>query len=158
AATPVVPTVQPSRVSVRMALQGRPDQAPFELGLARGYFDRQGIDVEPVSTGTGAEVIQAIATNQIDVGTSSPTAAMFNAFNRGVDIRLVAAWAKLGDPSDRTLSIVVRGALADAVRSMADLRGRTFAVGGAAGNVGDELFVAAVEKDGASRADLNLSY
>ncbi|HZR99992.1 MAG TPA: ABC transporter substrate-binding protein [Chloroflexota bacterium] len=150
--------VPPERATVRMALQGRPDQAPFELGLARGYFDRQGIDIEPVSTGTGAEVIQAIATNQIDVGTSSPNAAMFNAFNRGVDLRLVADWAHLGDPTDRTLSIVVRSDLADTVRSMVDLRGRSFAVGGAAGNVGDELFVAAVDKDNANRADVNVSY
>jgi len=158
AAAAAAATAPPARVTVKMALQGRPDQAPFELGLARGYFDRQGIDVEPVSTGTGAEVIQAIATNQIDVGTSSPNAAMFNAFNRGVDLRLVADWAHLGDPTDRTLSIVVRADLADTVRSMADLRGRSFAVGGAAGNVGDELFVAAVEKDAANRADINLSY
>ncbi|HEY7065872.1 MAG TPA: hypothetical protein VII06_30635 [Chloroflexota bacterium] len=56
---------------------------------------------------------------------------MFNAFNRGVNFQLVADWAKLGDPTDRTLSIVVRSDLADSVRSMADLRGRTFAVGGA---------------------------
>jgi sulfonate transport system substrate-binding protein len=157
AAAPTAPAAPP-RVTVKMALQNRPDQAPFELGLARGYFDRQDIEIEPVSTGTGAEVIQAIATNQIDVGTSSPNAAMFNAYNRGVDLRLVADWAHLGDPTDRTLSIVVRADLAESVRSMADLRGRSFAVGGAAGNVGDELFVAAMEKDGASRADVNLSY
>src|SRR5579884_245432 len=155
---PAVAPTTPPRATVRMALQGRPDQAPLELGLARGYFAEQGIAVEPVSTGTGAEVIQAIATSQIDVGTSSPNAALFNAFNRGVDIRLVADWARLGDPTDRTLSIVVRGDLADSVRSMADLRGRTFAVGGAAGNVGDELFVAAVENDGVSRAEVDLGY
>ena len=123
AAAPTAPTAPPQRVTVKMALQGRPDQAPFELGLARGYFDRQGIDVEPVSTGTGAEVIQAIATNQIDVGTSSPNAAMFNAFNRGVDLRLVADWAHLGDPTDRTLSIVVRSDLADTVLARTELRG-----------------------------------
>lgn len=157
-AAPAAAAQPPPRATVKTVLQGRPDQAPFELGWARGYFDRQGIDIEPVTTGTGAETLQAVATNQVDVGNSAPTAALFNALNRGIDIRLVADWSKLGGPTDRTLSIIVRQDLADSARSMADLRGRTVALGGAPGSVTDELFATAVANDGANRADINVTY
>src|SRR5690348_4493724 len=86
------PTVAP----VRVATAGRPDQAALFLAIERGYFARQGLDVETVQFTVGAEMVPALATNQIQVGNGSPSAALFNALGRGVNIRMVSEFAHVG--------------------------------------------------------------
>jgi NitT/TauT family transport system substrate-binding protein len=154
------PTTPPQKVTLRMALQDRPDQAHFELAWRRGYLERQGIEIEPITFSTGGEVVQAIATNQLDVGTTAPNASLFNALNRGIDIRMVADWAHLDSATDQTLSIIGRQDLMDSgtLRSMADLRGRVFGVGGLQGGVGDYLLQRALEHDGEAGIDLDVQY
>jgi len=145
-------------MSVTAVVQGRPDQAPFELGFRRGYFTQQGFDVQTVLIPTGAEALQAIATNQAQFGPTSPSAAVFNAINRGIDLRLVADADHLEGAADTTLSIMVRADLASSVKSMADLKGKNVAVGGAPGSVGDFFIARAAQKDGITPDDMQLSY
>jgi len=111
---------------VKLGVTNRPDQAHLELAIRRGYFDKQGIQIETVPAGSGMDFVPAVATNQIQVATGSPNAALFNAFNRGIDIRIVADYAHIGDATDSTISLVVRADLIDsgAVKSVADLKGR----------------------------------
>src|SRR5262249_1174912 len=72
---------------------GRPDQAALELALRRGYFEQEGLDIQTVQANTGMEMLPSLATNQLQVASGSPNAALFNALNRGIDIRLVADFA-----------------------------------------------------------------
>ncbi|HLH22823.1 MAG TPA: ABC transporter substrate-binding protein [Chloroflexota bacterium] len=150
----------PAPATVRVATQGRPDQAAFQLALDRGYFTAQGIEVEPVPFSGGAEMVPALATNQIQVGNGAPSIALYNALNRGVEIRMVADYAHVGSATDTTLAILVRKDLWDAgtVRSMADLRGRLFANGSAPGTVADRLYYGALAKEGLSGDDVQVQY
>ncbi len=154
------PTGPPARVAVRVAVQGRPDQAHLQLALDRGYFAAQGLDVETVHITSGAEMVPALATNQIQVGNGAPSAALYNAMSRGVDIRIVADYAHVGPPTDTTLAILVRKDLWDAgsVRSLTDLRGRTFAAGTVPGTVSDLLLDRALAMEGIGRDGIQVQY
>ncbi|HVR88329.1 MAG TPA: ABC transporter substrate-binding protein [Candidatus Limnocylindria bacterium] len=146
------------KTTMKVVVQGRPDQAPFELAFRRGYFDSLGITVDPITIPTGAEALQAIATNQVQAGPTSPSAALFNALNRGVDLRIVADQAHIEGATDTTVSILVRSALQGQVKSMADLKGKKFAIGGAPGSIGDLIAAKAAAKDGIKLSDMTVNY
>ncbi|HXQ51608.1 MAG TPA: ABC transporter substrate-binding protein [Stellaceae bacterium] len=135
---------EPARVAVKVGVTGRPDQAALELAFHRGYFAKQGLDVEFVGGGVGGEeYVSSLATNQIQVDAGAPNAALFNAFNRGIDLRIVADWAHVGDAKDSTFSMVGRGDLqrSGALKSAADLKGKSVGVGPSRGSY-NEMFVA----------------
>src|SRR5262249_45847747 len=86
---------------VKVGVTGRPDQASLELALHRGYWDRQGLSVTFVSAGTSAQdAIAALAANEIQVSGGSPSAGLFNALARGINIRIVADWSHMQSAED----------------------------------------------------------
>ena len=127
---------------IKMGMVSRPDQAPLEIAYRRGYFERRGITIEPVPASSGQEFASALATDQIQVATGVPNAALFNALNRGIGIRIVADFAHLGDEKDRTVSIVVRAPLYDSgqVKTPADLKGKIINEGPFPGQYPDVLW------------------
>jgi NitT/TauT family transport system substrate-binding protein len=136
-------TTPDHKTVVKLGVTGRPDQAPLELALRRGYFEQQGIEIQTVQANVGMEFVSALAADQIQVTSGSPNAGLFNALNRGIDIRLVANFAHVGDARDGAVSIIVRSDLVDsgAVKTVADLKGRTINAGaGGRGQYPDVLF------------------
>lgn len=142
---------------VKLGIVGRPDMAAYVLAIRRGYFDRQGITVERVTATSGQEFPAQLATDQIQVASGVPNAALFNALNRGIDIRIVADEAHIGDAKDRTVTIVARADLIDSgtVRSPADLKGRNYAPGPVIGQYPDLLFHKFFRQGGISDSDAN---
>jgi len=141
-------------------VQGRPDQAALELGIDRGYFKRQGLDIQTAQITDGAQMVPSLSTNQVQVGNGAPSVALFNALNRGIDIRIVADYAHVGPKGDTTLSILARKDLMDsgAVKSMADLKGRTIALGATPGTVSDYIFQRALDRDHIQASDMTVKY
>ncbi|HEY7066582.1 MAG TPA: ABC transporter substrate-binding protein [Chloroflexota bacterium] len=161
ASAAAAPAPPPERVALKLAVQGRPDQAHVQLALDRGYFTAQGLDVETVNISSGAEMVPALATNQIQVGNGAPSAALFNAMTRGLDIRLVADYAHAGPPDDTVHAIVVRKELWDsgAVRGLADLKsGRVFGGTSVPGTLSDRLFYKSLAKEGANADGIQIEY
>lgn len=148
-------TDRASRTVVKLGMVGRPDIAAFVLAIQRSYFEREGIEIEPVMATSGQEFPAQLATNQIQVASGVPNAALFNALNRGIDIRIVADEAHIADATDRTVSIMVRADLMEsgAVREPADLKGRTFAPGPVLGQYPDVLFHKLFERGGFTEAE-----
>jgi NitT/TauT family transport system substrate-binding protein len=142
---------------VKLGMVGRPDIAAYVLAIRRGYFDRQGIAIEPVIATSGQEFPAQLATNQIQVASGVPNAALFNALNRGIDIRIVADEAHIGDASDRTVTIMARADLMDsgAIKRPADLKGRNYAPGPVKGQYPDLLFHKLFLRGGLTEADAN---
>jgi NitT/TauT family transport system substrate-binding protein len=129
--------------TVMLGVSGRPDQADLQLALDRGYFAAQGLDIKTVQASSGMEFVSSLATDQLQVASGSPNAGLFNALNRGIDIRIVADFAHFGDAKDRTLSLIARADLVDGgiVKGPADLKGRSIAFGPAGlGQVTDVLY------------------
>jgi NitT/TauT family transport system substrate-binding protein len=101
------------------------------IGIDQGYFAAEGLDVKPVFFKSGAELVPALSTGQIDVGTTSPGAALFNAMALGVNATIVADyWASGKDvPSGDSAYIMVRKDLAPyGVFKPKDAKGLTVAV------------------------------
>ncbi|MGH7091643.1 MAG: ABC transporter substrate-binding protein, partial [Stellaceae bacterium] len=123
--------------------------------------ERHGISIEEVPASSGQEFASALATEQIQVATGVPNAALFNALNRGINIRIVADFAHLGDAKDTTLSLMVRKDLIDsgAVKTPADLKGRSLSIGPSGpGEIPDVLFTRIFDPLGITHKDMQLEY
>jgi NitT/TauT family transport system substrate-binding protein len=145
---------------IKVGTVGRPDMAAFELAYHRGYFARQGIQIKDVPASSGQEFAVALATNQVQVASGVPNAALFNALNRGIDIRLVADQAHVGGPDDRTVTIVVRADLMDGgiVRVASDLKGRTVSTGPLPGQYPDVFLGRLLTLAGLAPEDVQVSH
>jgi NitT/TauT family transport system substrate-binding protein len=93
----------------------------------RGYLREAGLELQPQRL-DNVDLQSAMASGQVDAGGIGPTAAVLNAFLRGVRLRIVADRGTL-IPGYGYLALVVRKDLVDsgAVREMRDLRGRKIA-------------------------------
>jgi NitT/TauT family transport system substrate-binding protein len=101
------------------------------VGIDQGYFAAEGIDVKPVFFRSGAELVPSLSTGQIDVATTSPGAALFNAMALGVNATIVADYWTSGKdvPSGDSAYIMVRKDLAPyGVFKPKDARNLTVAV------------------------------
>jgi len=149
---------QAPRMKVVLGVSGRPDQADLELALKRGYFEKQGIDIETVQANTGQEMVPSLAANQLQVASGSPNAGLFNALNRGIDIRLVADFAHVGPKGDQTVSVMAREDLMEqsAIKSPADLKGRSVARGPGSGQITDMLFDTLFRQYGFTMTDVTM--
>lgn len=149
---------QSAPIPVKLGVSGRPDQAALELALRRGYFKDQGLAIETVQASSGMEFVSSLAANQIQVASGSPNAALFNAINRGIDIRIVADFAHIGTAGDRTTAIMVRSDLLDsgAVKSAADLKGRSLAGGPGAAQITDVMFDKMFRAAGITAKDVDM--
>lgn len=102
---------------------------PLFIGIDKGYFEAEGLNVQLEMLASGSELLPLLASGQLDVGLSSPGAALFNAIGAGVDISLVADASRYR-PGYGAGAVVVRKELFDSgeISEIEDLQGRSFAV------------------------------
>ncbi len=121
--------------------------ATLYVANTRGIFEKYGLDVEVQSVRSGTEIIAFLTQGQIDVGGIAIVASTWNAWNRGLDVRIIAPGAlepRTGSPT----KMLVRSDLWESgeVRSVADLRGRRVAMAGGPGSGGEYLASKALER------------
>ncbi len=150
------PPAPPPPATVRIGLHTPMSNAGFFVAMERGYLTEQGItlDIEPMDT--AAKMIAPLSNGQLDAGTGTISAGVYNAVARGVDLRLVADKGTVA-PGFGYEALVVRRDLWDSgeVRTPADLRGRTMAVLVPGGDAEIGLDTA-LRPMGASSADVNI--
>jgi ABC-type nitrate/sulfonate/bicarbonate transport system substrate-binding protein len=117
------------RVPVRYGELGQASDAGFYLALDRGYFAEDGLDVEPVSVGSGGRMIPSLGAGQVEVGGGGMSAALVNAIARDVPLKLIADKGSLRQGFGYE-SLIVRKDLFDsgAVKTIPDLKGRKIAL------------------------------
>jgi NitT/TauT family transport system substrate-binding protein len=128
------------------------------MAIERGYFREQGLEVDPISMDSGGKMIAPLGSGELDAGGGASSAGLFNALDRGIDIRVVAdrttTW-----PESEYQAVVIRKALVDSgqVKTLADLKGRTFGV--AAPGIGILAVIdAAAQKGGIQYGDIKKVY
>ena len=121
------PASAPERV--RMQVTGQGNESSLYVALERGYFREEGLEIEPVTFDAGPKAIPALGTGDLDLGIGSVGPALYNAVERGINLRVVAPVARL-TPDNGGVAFMVRKALLDGgeIRTPADLRGRRVAV------------------------------
>ncbi len=143
-------------VTVKVGVQGSAANAPIYIGYERGYYRDEGLNLELVLLPSANELLPALATGQIDVASGGIAAGLFNAFARGIDLKIVADSVST-PPGPRGSAWVARQDLLDsgALRTPADLRGRTVAMG-ASGSVSDVELDLLLAQGGLTRNDIRI--
>lgn len=103
--------------------------APLFIADAKGYFKEAGIELKFMPFDTGAKIIAPLGAGELDVGGGAASAGLYNAVERGIDIKIVADRAR-NVPGYGFHAITVRKDLFDKgeIRKIADLKGRTVAI------------------------------
>ncbi|HEY7068216.1 MAG TPA: ABC transporter substrate-binding protein [Chloroflexota bacterium] len=102
-------------------------QAGYYIAQEKGYPREQGVRLEYVR-GNPADMLPLVVSGQVEIGAGAISAGLFNAFARGIPVKMVAdAGDNLANASAG--GVVFRKDLYDsgAVREPADLRGRKIA-------------------------------
>jgi len=102
--------------------------APIYIADKKGYFKDEGLTVNMTSFASAAKMIAPLGTGQLDVGGGTVAAGLYNAVERGINIKIVADKASIKDGYEYS-TLLVRKDLADGGRykSLADLKGMTIA-------------------------------
>lgn len=119
--------------------------APLYLGVEKGFFEVEGLRLEPKTAPTGAAILPAINAGELQFGFSSVPALM-QAAVQGLPIRIVAQGSQAGPgKSSRFEGILVKDG--GPIRKPADLEGATIAVNSIK-SIGPLLIDAALEREG----------
>jgi NitT/TauT family transport system substrate-binding protein len=131
--------------------------APIYVAAERGYFAEQGIDTEFVMVKSGTECMAFLTEGKVSVGAIAVVASAWNAFNKGMDLRIVAA-AGLKLEKDDPAVLLVRTDLYESgeVRKLFDLKGRRVAMAGGPGSGGEYMVAKALEGSGLTIFDLRM--
>lgn len=151
------PTVPPRRENVKQGILGTVSDAGFLIGIARGYFNEQGIDIERTAIPSGPDAIQFLATGQLDVLGGGPGVGLYNAFLQGVRVRVVADKGSALNDRFGLNPLLVRKDLYDSgqVREYGQFRGRRVALSGLSGTNRVDL-AKMLERGGLTEADVEI--
>jgi NitT/TauT family transport system substrate-binding protein len=115
--------------TVRLGLVGIAPESAIRMGVERGVFKEEGIDLQLTNTGASADVISALIGGSFDIGTGGPTTVLVAAA-RGLPVRVFSALNQApesdSDVGHRASAIMVTEG--SAIKSPQDLMGKKLAV------------------------------
>lgn len=126
----IVPFAQASAedAKVSVGMVGAVSDAPLFIAQAKGYFKEENIQVDFVQFNSAALMTAPLSTGELDIGAGGPSAGLYNAVARGIDVKVVADKATTA-PGYGFNPLIIRKALIDSgqVKSARDLKGLTIA-------------------------------
>jgi NitT/TauT family transport system substrate-binding protein len=132
-------------VEVRVVTLPIANGLPLDLGIRKGFFAQQGIEIKKTTLQSGNDVVLALANNNGDIGYLG-FVPMYIAVTSGIPMTLVAASEVEGtSQADNWQNILVKGS--SSIRAPRDLTGKTIAVNALKG-VGEVMIKAAMQKVG----------
>jgi NitT/TauT family transport system substrate-binding protein len=155
-ARPAAPTAPPPVATVRLGALGSVTDAGFFIGLDRGYFKEQGLDLDLIPFDSGARMVAPLGAGQLEVGGGSHSTGLFNAIARNIDIRLVADKGS-APPGYGFQALLFRKDLVDSgqLRTPADLRGMRIGIS-ARGTSGEPDVAAYLQPYGMTLDDVEM--
>ncbi len=143
---------------VKVGLTNVATDVGFFIADKKGYFREAGITVATTTFASAAKMIAPLGTGELDVGGGTVAAGLYNAVERGINIKVVADKGSIAEGYEYS-TLLVRKDLADSGRykSLADLKGMTVAT--AAQGAGSESALnEALKKGGLKFSDVNVVY
>lgn len=131
---------------------------PLFLAEKKGYFHEEGITVKFIPFISGAKMVAPLGTGEIAAGAGATSAGLYNAEQRGIDIKVVADKATNRRGFDYR-ALLVRKALVTSgkFKTLADLRGLKIGIV-AEGAADNSILNAAVVKAGLTINDVDRVY
>lgn len=125
---------------------------------AKGYFKAENIEASFNTFDSAAKMVAPLAAGQLDVGGGAASSGLYNAVERGLNIKIVADKAR-NAPGYGFQALLVRKALVDdgAVNTIGDLKGRKIAIVAAASSDASVLNTAMISA-GLKFADVETAY
>lgn len=121
--------------------------ATMYVAAERGLFEKYGLDVQIEQVASGTEAIAFLTEGQIDVGGIAIVTSLWNAWNEGLDIRIIAPGGLEPLENSPTKLLVSKTLFDDGtVTEIADLAGMTVGVAGGPGSGGEYLLAKALER------------
>jgi ABC-type nitrate/sulfonate/bicarbonate transport system substrate-binding protein len=144
----------------KLTIGGAPilPRAGIDVGLARGYFRQEGLDLDLVPLQSAPEQVPFLATGKLDAGNTGPSATHFNALASNVPVKFVAPCGSSSpDGKVPNLTLILRQQLHDSgqVKSVKDLAGRSIAIP-SIDSVGYATMGGLLEKAGLKLSDVKL--
>jgi NitT/TauT family transport system substrate-binding protein len=139
---------------VRIADIGIVPDAPFYVAIEKGYFKEAGLDVQLDKFASAVTAMAPLSTGEIQVVAGGVSPGLFNAFVRGLPIKIVAPFGR-DSRTNSVDAIVVRPDLKGTVKTIADLRGKKIAVV-AASSAPVYMLALALESEGLTLKDVDV--
>jgi NitT/TauT family transport system substrate-binding protein len=129
--------------------------ATLYVAAERGLFEKYGLEVDIEQVASGTEAIAFLTEGQIDVGGIAIVTSLWNGWNQGLDIRIIAPGALEPFENSPTKLIARQDLLDDGtITDIASLAGQTVAVAGGPGSGGEYLLAKALEMGGLTIRDV----
>ncbi len=112
---------------VHVADLGITPDAPFYVGLEKGYFKEAGLDVRLDKFASAVNAMTSLSTGEVQVVAGGVSPGLFNAFARGWPVKIVAPFG-MDTKANSVDALVIRPDLKGVVKTVADLKGRKVAV------------------------------
>ena len=126
---------------------------PMDLGIKKGFFAAQGIEINKRTLQSGNDIVLALANNNGEIGYLGWVPMMI-ASTQGIALSAVAASEVEGtSEGDNWQNILVKGD--SSIRTPSDLSGKTIAVNALKG-VGEVMIKAALKKRGVNPSSVRL--
>ncbi len=153
----LLPGIALAADKVRVGTANLASDAPLFIADKLGYFKDQNVEVEFVYLASGTQMIAPMGTGELDAGAGGPSAALYNAAVREINIKAVADKGRLS-PGYGYNPIMVRKDLWDSgkVRSLRDLKGLSIA-DASRGSAADSTINEALKKGGLTWNDVKIT-
>ncbi|MDQ3924722.1 MAG: ABC transporter substrate-binding protein, partial [Actinomycetota bacterium] len=115
--------------TVRVGTAQSASDAAIYIADEKGYFEEQGIQLELIPFRSAAETVPSLGSGDLDVAGGSPSAGMYNAVARGLDLKNVADKGS-HPPGQGYSALLVREDLVDSgqFNGFEDLNGLTIGI------------------------------
>jgi len=152
----IMAQVANAQTPVRVGTLGAISDAPIFIADKKGFFKDEGLAVTMTTFNSAAVMVAPLGAGQLDVGAGSPSAGMYNAVSRNINIRIVADKAQSTNGYGAT-KLIVRKDLVESGRfkSLADLKGMKIA-GNAPGVSNTAMLNAMLTSVGLKYADVEV--
>jgi NitT/TauT family transport system substrate-binding protein len=130
---------------VRAGQLGDLSDSGLLVGLAKGFYAEQAIDVQVVSFNAPGSMLSALNSGQLDVASVPMSVELYNALARGAGLKIVAEAAG-APPGHGSSGLIVRPDLVGRIRTPTDLRGFRIGLPGRGDSL--EVQLAALLKQG----------
>ncbi len=153
--SPVAPLNPP--VAVKVGVTGIAPEAAIYQALERGYFQDEGLEVELVPVRGITEQVGLLATGQLHFGNGGVDPGLFNAAQREIGLKFVAALVIVTEQNPGGAALLVRQELVDSgqYQGLRDLQGLTIAVS-AIGTTSQFYVERALARSGLTVDDVNM--
>jgi NitT/TauT family transport system substrate-binding protein len=129
--------------------------ATMYVAADRGLFKKYGLDVDMEKVKSGTEAIAFLTQGTVDVGGIAIVTSLWNSWNRGLDVRVIAPGGLEPMKDSPTAVLLSKKAADSGIKSLTDLKGKRIGASGGPGSGAEYLVAKALERAKLTIRDVN---